>query len=335
MSEKLAAIVWAAVLATAWAGAPAAGGEPPKKLSETIVETIKDDQGNVHKKEHQLDMVLIPGGAFKMGSPEDEEDRNENEGPQHTVKVAPFYMAAAETTHTLYMVFYNETHQGKRDKGIQDPMVEWKEAWQKAESIDAITGPTPIYGDITMGWGDEQMPSLMCSWFHAMTFCKWLSLKTGKTYRLPTEAEWEYAARAGSTGPYFFGDDPDGLEDYAWYEDNADEQAHKIAQKKPNPWGLYDIYGNVAEWCIDFYDPKVYVARAKNNPWPNGYLDKGQVHVARGGSYESPAEECRSASRLFEEDWWRAEDPQEPKSRWWLPKLGTIGFRVVCEIPAK
>ncbi len=330
MTKQMATFAAIALIALGIA-LPAAGGEMPKKFTETIIETIKDDQGKVYKKEHKLDMVLIPGGSFKMGSPEDEEDRKKNEGPQHEVKVAPFYMAATEATHTLYMVFYDETHQGKRDKGLQDPMAEWKEAWEKVKSIDAITGPTPIYGDITMGWGEEEMPSLMASWFQAMTFCKWLSLKTGKTYRLPTEAEWEYAARAGTTTPYFFGDDPDDLEDYAWYEDNADDQAHPVAKKKPNPWGLYDIYGNVAEWCIDFYAPDVYAARAKNNPWPNGYLDKGKVHVARGGAWESPAEDCRSAARWFEEDWWRAEDPQEPKSRWWLPKLGIIGFRVVCE----
>ena len=327
MTQRVAVAGLIAVLAAVWMCSPASAGEPAKKFTEAL----KDAEG----KEHKFDMVLIPAGSFKMGSPADEDDRKDHEGPQHKVKVPSFYMATHEATHTLYMAFYDETHQGKRDKGLEEPMVEWKEAMAKVAKVDDITGPTPIYGDITMGWGEEEMPSLMCSWFQAMTFCKWLSLKTGTTYRLPTEAEWEYAARAGSTTPYFFGDDPDGLEDYAWYEDNSDDEARKVGQKKPSPWGLYDIYGNVAEWCIDFYDPQTYAERAKKNPAPNQFLDKGKVHVARGGSWESPVEDLRSAARVFEEDWWRAEDPQEPKSRWWLPKLGTIGFRVVCDVPSK
>ena len=333
--HRLATLTVAAALIAVWLAAPAVAGEPAKKFTQAVTEVIKDDRGKVHKKEHTFDMVLIPGGTFKMGSPEGEKGRKKHEGPQHEVKIQPFHMATTETTHTLYMVFYDETHQGKRDKGLDDPMVEWKEAMAKVNKVDEITGPTPIYGDITMGWGEEDRPVLMNSWFQAMVFCKWLSLKTGKTYRLPTEAEWEYACRAGTTSAYFFGDDPDQLEDYAWYEDNSDDQTQEVAKKKPNPWGLYDIYGNVAEWCIDFYDPGTYAERARKNPAENQYLAKGKVHVARGGAWDSPAEDCRSAARWFEQDWWRAEDPQEPKSRWWLPKLGTIGFRVVCEIPKK
>ena len=328
--QRLATAGLAVALFGLWVASPALAGEPAKKLTQTIVQVEKDKDGKEHKTEHTLDMVLVPAGSFKMGSPDGEEGRKKHEGPQHTVKLDAFYMASHETTHTLYMAFYDETHQGKRDKGLQDPMVEWQEAM-----ADAITGPTPIYGDITMGWGDEDMPSLMCSWFQATMFCKWLSKKTGKTYRLPTEAEWEYACRAGTTTAYSFGDDADELENYGWYEDNSDDQSQKVAKKKPNPWGLYDMHGNVAEWCFDFYDAGTYAERAKRNPVGNEILKQGKVHVARGGAWDSPAEACRSAHRIFEEDWWRAEDPQEPKSRWWLPKLGTIGFRVVCELPKK
>jgi len=322
---RLAKIGIAAVATCLWMASLATAGAPAKKFTEVI----KDKEG----KEHKFDMVLIPKGSFKMGSPAGEEERKDHEGPQHTVKIKPFYMCTTEATYTLFMAFYDDVHQGKRDCGLQDPMTEAKEARKK---VDAITGPTPIYGDITNGWGEEDRPVLMCSWFQAMVFCKWLSKKTGKTYRLPTEAEWEYACRAGTTTTYFFGDDPDQLEDYAWYEDNSDDMTQQIAQKKPNPWGLYDMYGNVCEWVQDFYAPDTYAANAKNNPitCPAG-PDKGKVHVARGGAWDSAPEDLRSASRNFEQDWWRAEDPQEPKSRWWLPKLGIIGFRVVCEMPGK
>ena len=322
---RVARIGIAVAVVVAWAAASLCAGELAKKYTEVITDK--------EKKEHKLDMVLIPGGTFRMGSPEGEEGREKHEGPQHTVKLAPFYMATTETLYTFYMAFYDETHQGKRDKGLEEPMDEWKEALEK---VDTITGPTPIYGDITNSWGEEERPVLMCSWFQAMVFCKWLSKKTGKTYRLPTEAEWEYACRAGTTTAYSFGDDPDQLEDYAWYEDNSDDMTQQVAKKKPNPWGLYDMHGNVAEWCIDFYEPTTYAERAKNNPADGAKpLAKGKVHVARGGAWDSPVEALRSAHRMFEEDWWRAEDPQEPKSRWWLPKLGIIGFRVVCEIPKK
>ena len=323
--QRIAAVALVAVLVGAWLAAPADAGEPAKKFTEVL----KDKEG----KEHKIDMVLIPAGTFKMGSPEGEEGRKKYEGPQHTVKINPFYLCTTETTYTLYMAFYDETHQGKRDCGLQDPMDEAKAARKK---VDAITGPTPIYGDITNGWGEEDRPVLMCSWFQAMVFCKWLSKKTGKAYRLPTEAEWEYACRAGTTTPYFFGDAPDSLEDYAWFEDNSDDMTQPVAKKKPNPWGLYDMYGNVCEWVQDFYAPATYAANAKNNPIsdPCG-PQKGKVHVARGGAWDSPAGNLRSAARGFEQDWWRAEDPQEPKSRWWLPKLGIIGFRVACEIPKK
>ncbi|MFW6108573.1 MAG: formylglycine-generating enzyme family protein [bacterium] len=325
--QRMGLVALAAVMAIVWAGAPVVEGAAPKKMTATF----KDKEG----AEHKLDLVLIPGGTFMMGSPKDEEGRDKDEGPRHKVKVDPFYMATTETTHELYMAFYYETHQDKRDKGLQDPLVEWKEAMAKVSKVDDITGPTPIYGDITMGWGERDRPVLMNSWFQAMVFCKWLSLKTGKTFRLPTEAEWEYAARAGTETPYFFGDDPDELEDYAWFEDNSDFMAQPVGKKEPNPWGLYDIYGNVAEWCIDFYDPKAYARRAKNNPAPNKPVTQGKIHVARGGHWESIPRGLRSADRQFEQDWWRAEDPQEPKSRWWLPKLGIVGFRVVCEVPEK
>ncbi|MFP4056239.1 MAG: formylglycine-generating enzyme family protein [Candidatus Brocadiia bacterium] len=293
---------------------------PPQKFAEVV----KDADG----KEHTFEMVLIPGGTFQMGSPAGEEGREKDEGPQHEVKLDTFYLCTTEVTFDLFLAYCEETMQEKA--GGDEEEAEPKE---EPKTVDAITGPTPLYGDPTLGWGAGQRPAIGMSWLNAKTFCTWLSLKTGKKYRLPTEAEWEYACRAGSQAAYFFGDDPAQLAQYAWYEENAEEMTHEVAQKKPNPWGLYDILGNVREWVHDYYSPDTYAQQAKNNPAvePTG-PDNGEVHVARGGAWDCPPEELRCADRAYQEDWWQFEDPQEPKSKWWLPKMGFIGFRVACEV---
>ena len=128
--------------------------------------------------------------------------------------------------------------------------------------------------------------------FAAKMYCKWLSAKTGRYYRLPTEAEWEYACRAGTKTAYSFGDDPTKLGDYAWFSDNSDEKYHKVGLKKPNPWGLYDMHGNVAEWCLDQYVADQY-KRLGNKPVANPVVPvtKPYPQVARGGAWtdEAPA----------------------------------------------
>ncbi|MBM4042926.1 MAG: formylglycine-generating enzyme family protein [Planctomycetes bacterium] len=174
-----------------------------------------------------------------------------------------------------------------------------------------------------------------------MTYCKWLSQKTGHRYRLPTEAEWEYACRAGTTTRYFFGDDPAKLGVYAWFagnseDDNGELMPREVARKRPNPWGLYDMLGNVREWVLDFYSPTAYAENARSKPClnPRGPA-KGKYHVARGGDYDGEHEDLRCAARTHEEAWWAFEDPQEPKSRWYLPRRTFIGFRVAREIETK
>ena len=226
------------------------------------------------------------------------------------------------------MAYYQETVSAKRDFITTQ---EQKEP-EKAGDVDAITGPTPVYGDMTMGY-ENKHPAMGMTWHNAMTFCRWLSKNTGKEYRLPTEAEWEYACRAGAGDIFGVTSDPEQLKEFAWYEATADSETSAVAKKKPNAWGLYDMLGNVREWVYDFYSPDAYKQAAAKTPAvnPKG-PESGQVHVARGGDYNSPPAELRCAARAYEEKWWRSGDPQIPKSKWWLPEMDIIGFRVVCSV---
>src|SRR3990172_3091693 len=290
----------------------------PKKYTETIT----DENG----AKLSLEMVFIPGGEFLMGSPADELGRAQDEGPQHQVKLEPFYLCATETTIELFMAYYQETNTPKKTHLGDQP--EEKES----DDIDAITGPTPVYGDLTMGYS-EKNPAIGASWKNAAMFCKWLSKKTGKEYRLPTEAEWEYACRAGAKTAYGFADNPDAtiLKTAAWHKTNSGHEPHEVGKTKPNAWGLYDMAGNVREWVCDFYSPTAYEEAAKDTPALNPKGPKtGKPHVVRGGDYRSEPKELRCAARAFQQDWWQDGDPQIPKSIWWLPEIDIVGFRVAC-----
>lgn len=306
-------------LATFWIVAAWAGSqEKPARYSESI--TTKAG------KTLTFDMVLIPQGEYRRGSTPGEAGRKEDEGPPHTVALDSFYLCTTETTQALFLAFYEETVSEKKEFATGASAETVKPA-PKAD-VDAITGPTPVYGDLTMGYS-QQHPALGMTWHNAVTFCRWLSQKTGKTYRLPTEAEWEYACRAGTAHARGLTDAAQKVEDVAWFEDNADMEIQVVGQKQANPWGLHDMLGNVCEWVHDFYGEKAYVEAAKTTPAKNPMGPKtGDVHVARGGDYGTAKEDLRCAARIFEEDWWRFGDPQIPKSRWWMPELDIIGFRV-------
>ena len=316
----------AAVLALGFAkfaaAAPQEPSPPPASASEMkpYVETVAGT-------DVKFEMVPIPGGEFVMGSPADEAKRNEDEGPRHPVKIAPFWMGKYEVTWDEYDQFAFSLDLKKKKRDGVDPAGQ-PESETKA---DAVTRPTPPYADETFGFGRKGQPVICVTHHAAMEYCRWLSAKTGKTYRLPTEAEWEYACRAGTKSAYFFGDDPAQIGDYAWYVENA-EKPQSIGKKKPNPWGLYDIHGNVAEWCVDHYNPEAYkpFAADKQAVGPVVLPDaKEYPYVARGGSWDDDADRLRSAARRASNPEWSVQDPQRPQSIWWHTDATFVGFRIV------
>ena len=269
-------------------------------------------------------MVPIPPGEFVMGSPEAEKARKPDEGPQHKVKIRPFWMGQFEVTWNEYELFMYPDEE-RRTRGL----VPTDEAGDKL--ADAVTHPSKPYVEKSFGMGKDGFPAISMTHHAANKYCQWLSAKTGQFYRLPTEAEWEYACRAGTTTTYFFGDDASKLGDYAWYEQNSDFKYQKVGRKKPNPWGLYDIYGNVVEWVLDQYDPDFYQKTAGPGeavaPWNKA--TKPYPHAVRGGSWDDEAAACRSAARRGSERAWKAQDPQLPKSIWYFSDAQWVGFRLV------
>ncbi|HPP45992.1 MAG TPA: formylglycine-generating enzyme family protein [Accumulibacter sp.] len=239
-----------------------------------------------------LPMVELPGGEFMLGSPAADEMTLEREMPQHAVTLTPFRMALTPVTVALY----------------REVMA------QPAASDDT---------------SDARLPVTEVTWFDALDFCNRLSVRAGYRpcytrlfgiwrcdwradgYRLPTEAEWEYACRAGTTSRYSFGDDPAALDAYAWYAGNANDQAQPVAGKRANAWGLYDLHGNVWEWCWDWYGK--YSAQARRNPH-GAWRWKAGGRVVRGGSFGCSPGFLRSARR----------DGVEPARG-----IGALGFRCV------
>jgi len=269
-----------------------------------------------------LDMVPIPSGNFTMGSPAEEEDRSEDEGPQFEVQVEPFWMGKYEVTwlqYDLWAAGLEQEH--RRDDGLENS--------ERNRLADAISRPSRPHTDMTFGMGKQGCPAICMTQLAAKMYCKWLSAKTGRYYRLPTEAEWEYACRAGSTTAYCFGDDPKLLGEYAWYFDNADDRYQKVGQKKPNRWGLYDMYGNVSEWVLDGYTPRGYRPTDKLVKNPLVVPATLYPRVVRGGSWFDDPEMLRSAARAGSSKAWKAQDTADPQSIWYHTDADVVGFRVV------
>ena len=270
----------------------------------------------------RFEMLPIPGGTFLMGSPTDESGRSTDEDPQHQVTIRPFWMGRFEVTWDEYDQFTsNQRIAGDRAPGS---------AGQKGPA-DAVTRPTPPYADESFGYGKGRQPAISMTHHAAMEYCRWLSALTGKIYRLATEAEWEYACRAGSKTAYSFGADSKMLGEYAWYAENSDGAPQVVGKKKPNAWGLYDMHGNVAEWCVDQYDKDFY-SRFKSSAALAPVLvpnERRYPHVVRGGSWDDGPARLRSAARQASQKMWSKRDPQRPQSIWWHTEAITVGFRVV------
>ena len=291
------------LLPVAQAFRPAFEENPPE--TKPYTETIPGSQV-------KFEMLPIPGGTFQMGSAQAEDEK-----PQHPVTVGPFWMGKTEVTWDEYDLFR-----------LKEPPVPARGEM----AADAVTRPTPPYADETFGFPREGNPVISITHHAAMEYCAWLSAKTGNSYRLPTEAEWEYSSRAGTKTAYSFGDDPSKLGEYAWYLDNAGAKPHPVGKKKPNPWGLYDMHGNVAEWCLDRYSKSFYSALRQKLPALFPVLLPGEEeypHVVRGGSWDDPRPRLRSATRRASDKTWNKRDPQDPQSIWWLTEAITVGFRVV------
>ncbi|MEM9141600.1 MAG: SUMF1/EgtB/PvdO family nonheme iron enzyme [Bacteroidota bacterium] len=263
-----------------------------------------------------FEMIRVPGGSFTMGSPESEADRKTDEGPQREVQIKPFYMGKYELTWEIFELFFKQNKQ--LFAKLEDDTV---------VKIDAITRPSPPYEDPSYGMGKQGYPAVSMSAYSALVFCKWLSTVTGRLYRLPTEAEWEYAARAGTETTYSFGDSTGDLDAYAIHYGNSNRKYAKVGTKKPNPWGLYDMHGNVAEWTLDEYKEDAYANLKDKDPW----MVPTVIHPRsfRGGSWDDDPEKLRSAARSASSLKLQKRDPQIPKSFWWFTDSNYVGMRLV------
>jgi eukaryotic-like serine/threonine-protein kinase len=222
-----------------------------------------------------IEMVHLPGGEFAMGS----KQGNPDEAPVHRVKISAFLMDKFEVTHEMFVKVQlpNPSHwQDNPKKPVN--RVRWRDAKQYCNERSLLEGLKPCYNEKTLDWD--------CNY-------------AASGYRLPTEAEWEYAARAGTEGPYDFGS-PDKLRLYAWFTGNAEQKTHPAGQKKPNAWGLYDLYGNVSEWCEDVYDPTYYKQSPALDPTGPPNPGKDVRRVIRGGNWKSSPDQCRAPARQGE-----------------------------------
>ncbi len=306
-------------------------GEPAPQQKLPRVDEIKHKgyTEEIPKTEVKFDMVPVPGGTFLMGSPPSEKGRNEDEGPQHPVTIRPLWMGKCEVTWDEWDIYKKEMGVENKEAGNDLPGENEK---RLKDDPDAVTGPTPPYADETFGHAREGHPVLGLTHHQCMEYCRWLSKRTGKVYRLPTEAEWEWACRAGTTTAYSFGDDPARLEEYGWFKKNSEGTTKPVGKKKPNAWGLHDMHGNIAEWCVDHYRKDWYATFSLDKPTLSPVLlptDARFSHVCRGGSWAHQAGQARSAARLGSDKNWIRQDPQTPKSIWWLTDAEFVGFRVV------
>jgi formylglycine-generating enzyme required for sulfatase activity len=250
----------------------------------------------------KMSMQAINGGTFRMGS--------DQMGSK--VTLSDFWIGTFEVTHDQFSVFFKD------------------ESLTQGSKVDAITRPTAQYIDLSWGMGKEGgFPVNSMSVDGALMFCRWLYQKTGIFYRLPTEAEWEYACCAGTRSTYPFGADAAQLADYAWFNQNSQEKYQKTGTLKPNAWGIHDMLGNVAEWTLDQYDEDYFATIGPEAKDPVITPKTRYPRSFRGGSFQDPAEFLVPGYRRGSDISFNQRDPQVPKSRWWLTDGAFIGFRVL------
>jgi sulfatase modifying factor 1 len=281
-------------------------------------ENLKPYSQIINGTKLSFEMQAVPAGEFKMGSEKGKDD----EKPVHNVKLDAFWIGKYEVTWDIFEPFlYKDYELATSESPIPS-------------NVDAVTRPTKPYLDMTFGMGKKGQPAVGITQYNAIQFCKWLYARTGVFYRLPTEAEWEYACKAGNNGVYSFGNSPTDLKDYAWYKDNSESKTHPVGLKKPNAWGIYDMHGNIAEWTYDQYLEDFYAKEnTKTAVNPVALPDKLYPNTVRGGSFEDAADKVTSTVRLPSDPAWKQLDPQIPKSNWWFPEAPFVGIRLVR--PAK
>ena len=269
-----------------------------------------------------ITMVPVAGGLFNMGSPEDEAERRKDEGPVHAVRLSDFWISTLEIPWDVYELFVYRTADSPAENQGEVTL-----------EIDGISGATMPY----VNYNKPGYPAINITQYAASQFCKWLTAKTGHYYRLPTEAEWEYACRAGSEDAFYFGTTSKSIASYALYKGNSDGKLHKGGMKEPNALGLYDMHGNVAEWVIDRYNRNGYPHHTDMVTDPLQLGEELYPQVVRGGSYKDKPARLRSAARGYSKRSWKKRDPQSPKSLWWHTDAIHVGFRIVRPraLPAK
>lgn len=282
-----------------------------------------------------FEMIPIPGGSLQLGAGDSDAEKRDDEGPQVELQASPMWVAKTEVRWAEYKQYMKMYSIFKEFEAAGTRLV------TDENKPDAITAPTELYDpSFTFEYGEEpNQPAVTMTQYAAQQYTKWMSLLTGRQYRLPTEAEWEYACRGGTSTAYSWGDEADPIGQYAWYFDNAQNGPAAVGTKAPNAYGLHDMHGNVAEWTVNQYteDGYAWLEKAiaeggKLNAteavvWPT----ESYPCVARGGSWEMDPAELRAAVRLASDDEvWKEEDPNFPRSPWWFtsdPARG-VGFRL-------
>lgn len=257
-----------------------------------------------------MDFVPVVGGSYLMG--EGQKTSGKPNAPAHEVEISGFWMGIYEVDWEQYEAFmFQELQQLEKLKRTKVASL----------GIDGVSGASTPYVDMSFGMGKEGYPAVNMTQYAALMFCKWLSAQTGDFYRLPTEAEWEYACLLGTDGQMV------ELDEIAWFDGNAPFKYERVGAKKLNKLGIYDMLGNVSEWTMDQYDQEFYTNSGSKNPWNRP--EKLYPKVVRGGSWKDSRENVGCKTRFYSRPQWKQQDPQMPKSEWWLTSAPMVGFRVV------